>query len=369
MFYTPEQMIALFSAAPPPGYVRRKGKVFECGDYPDKNFKLTQAEADFAIANFIPKAADVEHIPTLLDGHMGIMRGMSREGDIIFAEADVPTWLDKILETVEPAVSMAWDRTTKLLNGWGWVLDPRIADAKLLTSSFANFKNQQEAAQVNSQLPTRPVTKPIKPTREKKRMSLLTAINAGLARFSATAQVPAPVPAPQPAPAPTPSPVPAPAPNPAPAPQPGASFSAPGVETAEETALATFRANQINTRSEEIANALVAEGVLHSSGKNLAVATFSMLGFDNEESGPTAVTFSKIDGTISGDRVAMVRELFKHVPHHALFSQSMPVFVHNATASTDGDEDSPEKQGAAQAARFNKEMGAGLPKEAATVHI
>lgn len=52
-------------------HVRRVGKIFECGDYPDKAFSLTEEEATAAAAAFTPVPLDLEHLPTVLDGKLG----------------------------------------------------------------------------------------------------------------------------------------------------------------------------------------------------------------------------------------------------------------------------------------------------------
>jgi hypothetical protein len=140
-----------YTDAPPPGYVRRHGRYFRLGHYPqNKNFSLNAEEADRAIAIFKPVLANLEHRSTVLDGKVGVLRTIWREGEEIHGLADVPEWLHAILGPDERAVSCEWDVNTKTLEGWGYVLEPAITDAALF-AAHATFAAKQAAAQRNSQ--------------------------------------------------------------------------------------------------------------------------------------------------------------------------------------------------------------------------
>lgn len=132
--------------------VTRRGPIFVTGDYPDKQFALTEAEADAAIASFRPVAGDVEHTPTVLDGHLGEMRRIWRDGTTIHGEAVVPRWLHTLLDAEKSKVSMAWDRATKQLTGWGWVRSPRISGAALMSAYFTS--QNEEITMLQNQLRT-----------------------------------------------------------------------------------------------------------------------------------------------------------------------------------------------------------------------
>jgi hypothetical protein len=114
--------------------VRRAGKIFECGEYTDKAFSLTEEEADAAIASFTPVPADYEHVSGPLDGQLGVLVAVRREGRELYGEAEVPAWLDRLLPAGKRKISLAWDRATKRINGWGWVTNPRISDAALMAA-------------------------------------------------------------------------------------------------------------------------------------------------------------------------------------------------------------------------------------------
>ena len=55
-------------------FVVRRGTFFRVGEYPDKQFGLSEAEADAAIAGFAPVPLNIEHIPTIFDGKLGMVR-------------------------------------------------------------------------------------------------------------------------------------------------------------------------------------------------------------------------------------------------------------------------------------------------------
>ncbi len=61
-------------------WVVRTGKIFECGEFPDKMFSLSEAEADEAIALFRPAQLDVEHMDTVFDGKLGSLVAVWRQG-------------------------------------------------------------------------------------------------------------------------------------------------------------------------------------------------------------------------------------------------------------------------------------------------
>jgi len=112
--------------------VLHKGKVFKLGDYPAHKFSLNAEEADKAIAEFKPVTADLEHLPTVLDGKLGRLTRVWRENDDIYAEAEVPAWFSK--RAAAKTISLAFDRVSKAITGWGWVLRPGVKNAELVAA-------------------------------------------------------------------------------------------------------------------------------------------------------------------------------------------------------------------------------------------
>lgn len=118
------------------GYVIRHGKLFEGGDYPDKDISFTPEELAHAVASFSPVPVDLEHTSTPLDGRMGEVRSVEvgPDGWTLFGDVALPEWLDAALEGTGRKVSAMWDRGTKLLSGLALVNYPRISDAALMAA-------------------------------------------------------------------------------------------------------------------------------------------------------------------------------------------------------------------------------------------
>ena len=115
-------------------FVVRQGTFFQVGDYPDKQFSLTEAEADAAIARFAPVPLNIEHIPTIFDGKLGMVRRLWRDGKNLLAEYAIPRWLHDVTRGEAIKISSEWSRTTKSPQGGAFVLHPRVADAVMLAA-------------------------------------------------------------------------------------------------------------------------------------------------------------------------------------------------------------------------------------------
>ena len=115
-------------------FVVRQGTFFQVGEYPDKQFSLTEAEADAAIARFAPVPLNIEHIPTIFDGKLGMVRRIWREGKNLLAEYVIPRWLHDVTQGAAIKISSEWSRSTKQAQGGAFVLHPRVADAVMLAA-------------------------------------------------------------------------------------------------------------------------------------------------------------------------------------------------------------------------------------------
>ena len=121
-------------------YVLRTGKIFEAGQYKDKNFEISSEELCEAIADFAPVELDVEHMPSIFDGKLGVLQAvaLAEDGKSLIGTVKFPKWLDKVLSTVEKKVSATWDRTTKRLTKLALVRNPRVKDAAIYAAFMAN---------------------------------------------------------------------------------------------------------------------------------------------------------------------------------------------------------------------------------------
>lgn len=115
----------------------RRGKVFELGNYPDKNFSLDGSEADESIATANAVLNDLEHKETVLSGKLGHTRNFSRNGLDVLADVCLPTWLDEVLGPEPLKVSLAFDENKRIV-GNALTLNPRITDAQV-SAAFAQF--------------------------------------------------------------------------------------------------------------------------------------------------------------------------------------------------------------------------------------
>ena len=146
-------------------FIVRRGLYFQVGDYPDKQFSLNIVEADAAIAAFAPVPLNVEHIPTIFDGKLGIVRRLWREGRDILAEYAIPRWLNEVTEGEALKISSEWNRRSKRPQGGAFVLSPRIVNAVML----AAFQNVADV---------KPLIRRIETEKEPDLMSLLSGIKA-----------------------------------------------------------------------------------------------------------------------------------------------------------------------------------------------
>lgn len=117
-------------------FVLRSGKVFECGEYADKKFSLTEAEADDAIAHFTPTDVCHEHGYSIFDGLLGKVNKIWRQGLDVMAEWQFPKELHNLFGGKPMKVSAEWDTFAigKRLTGCALVMEPRVRDAAMMTA-------------------------------------------------------------------------------------------------------------------------------------------------------------------------------------------------------------------------------------------
>jgi len=112
-------------------HVYREGMIFECGDYPDKQFSLTEADADAYIQAYTPVEFAVEHDVPLPE--KPLLESIRRAGNQIIGRAKLPVWLDKLVPVKK--VSCSWNRDTKTLREISFTSRPRIASAALFSDN------------------------------------------------------------------------------------------------------------------------------------------------------------------------------------------------------------------------------------------
>jgi len=145
-----------------PDTITRTGKLFTAGDYPDKQFSLTEEELTAAIEHFAPVAANLQHRESLLDGKLGGLQKVWRQGKELFGEIQIPAWLHETVGSEPIKPSLEWDRATKRICGLAYVVSPRIADAALM-SAFSAWETSH--AELTVSIPA-DFTLPDRPTKE-----------------------------------------------------------------------------------------------------------------------------------------------------------------------------------------------------------
>lgn len=119
--------------------VIRRGKIFSAGAWSDKAYSMTSEELRAAAAAFTPCPVDLEHVATLLDGHLGHLQRVEvgQDGVSLFGDVALPRWLDDALSGAPLKVSAMWDRATKTLRGLSLVRHPHLSDSVLMAAFSA----------------------------------------------------------------------------------------------------------------------------------------------------------------------------------------------------------------------------------------
>jgi len=129
------------------------GKIFECGDYPDKGFSLTEVEADAAIEAFEAAPVEIEHLPNIFTTedkfNIGSLEKIYRSGKEIFGTFRFSAWVGTALKGVKPKISLGWQSFPKKITEASLVLNPRIVDAKL-NAAFSQVRISRTGASMNA---------------------------------------------------------------------------------------------------------------------------------------------------------------------------------------------------------------------------
>ncbi len=124
--------------------VIRRGKLFQAGDYPDKQFAMTPDELAAAVDAFFPVPLDSEHRESVFDGQLGEVEAIElcEDGAALCGAVRIPDWLDQLFPNTPIPVSTTWDRETKTLTGLALAKNPRVSDAAIL-AAFAQHNTYE----------------------------------------------------------------------------------------------------------------------------------------------------------------------------------------------------------------------------------
>lgn len=118
------------------GYVIRKGKIFQAGEYPDKKLSISPEELLAASSDFRPAPLNLEHIVTPFDGKLGTLNtiSVSKDGTELFGEIKLRKCVDEALGDDPLKVSCEWSRAEKKITGLALTTRPRVKDAVLMSA-------------------------------------------------------------------------------------------------------------------------------------------------------------------------------------------------------------------------------------------
>jgi len=285
--------------------VIRTGKVFECGDYPDRGISVSEEDADAAMAAFTPVFNDLEHKDTILakhdeqgrvvNGKLGLLSGLNRVGKELFGSITIPKWLHEAVGDAPIKTSLAWDTATKTIVGNGLVLNPRIADAQLVAAfNEASGLNSKEGISMPE-----PITMTRKTWWDKVKGLFSAGLPEGLEAL-APEHITFSDDAPQPQ---------KPVANPADAP----TFSQPDPQVAVLTAKLAAR------DAADFADAQITAGKAFPAERDSLIAQFSQAAKDD---GAGIACFAS-DGTTPTTRVALLQAGFAVRPAHNLTAEQL----------------------------------------------
>ena len=132
-------------------YDEWSGKIFEATTFPERDIAFSESDLDVMVASFIPCDLDIEHLPamgveTLLDGKLGKLVKIWRQGKDLFGLAHVPRWLSDVIPEAARRVSVFLNpETLKQVVGLALVINPRVEDAALV-SAYAAFAGRRHSA-------------------------------------------------------------------------------------------------------------------------------------------------------------------------------------------------------------------------------
>jgi hypothetical protein len=130
-----EVIVFEFDYSPDEMTIEKDAKIFEVGDYPDKEITVSEADLDAIVENFGEVPVKVEHTDSPLDP-LGTVKRIWRQGKELFARLAFPRDLASFLERRGiKRLSVALHQDPLRLAEVSLVLSPRVADAAMFRTS------------------------------------------------------------------------------------------------------------------------------------------------------------------------------------------------------------------------------------------
>jgi hypothetical protein len=115
--------------------VFKKGKIFQCGDYPDKGVSVSVEELRAGNESFAPVPLNIEHWHSVLDGRLGELIAVEFADDgSVFGLISIPKALDDLLDGQEVPVSIEIAHESLAIVGLAFAKFPRVPDAAVFAA-------------------------------------------------------------------------------------------------------------------------------------------------------------------------------------------------------------------------------------------
>lgn len=154
------RMLFQFDFEPEPMPIERDAKIFEAGEYPDKELTVTEEDLDEMVGNFTETPVKIEHTDSPLDP-LGTVKRIWRKGSELFARLAFPGDLAAFLKRRGiRKLSVALYRNPLRLAEVSLVLSPRVADAAMFgreVSAEMSDEREKEIAELRFALRARDV--------------------------------------------------------------------------------------------------------------------------------------------------------------------------------------------------------------------
>lgn len=115
--------------------IEREAKLFEAGNYPDREIEVTEEDLDKIIANTIEAPVRIEHTATPFDGAIGMLKSVYRRGKELFGKlCFTPAAWELIQAAGAKRLSVAIKKDKSGIAEVSLVREPRIADAAVFSA-------------------------------------------------------------------------------------------------------------------------------------------------------------------------------------------------------------------------------------------
>ena len=110
----------------------KEAKIFEAGEFPDKNLSVTEKDLDQYINNFIPCPLKIEHTETPFDGILGTLESVYKKGKELFGKINFLEEAWSLIEkTGAKSLSVCLNPNLFKIEEVSLVKHPRIKDARI----------------------------------------------------------------------------------------------------------------------------------------------------------------------------------------------------------------------------------------------